>query len=108
MTGLELVLGDGIGIVAVGAARDRALRQRQRLADDQSWDRCWSGVSICAKAWICASMSAASAAQVVPAVVVVGQQALIEARVGAAGRRERCRRLNGMQPVKSIFGIAAG
>jgi hypothetical protein len=64
------------------------------------------GVSILANAWICASISAASAWRIAPAVVVVGRETLIEARVHAAGRAQVAVP-NGTQPVKSIFGIAA-
>ena len=83
----EHVLGDGVRIVAVGAARDRALSQRESLADHQRRIQV-ARRRILANAWICASISSRIGRASAPAVVLVGRQALIEARVDAARRRK--------------------
>ena len=82
----EQVLGDGIGIIAVGAARDRTLGQGHRLADDQrrveAGRRRHLGVRLDLRQHERRVRGAGA-----PAVVQIGGKPLIEARVRAAGAR---------------------
>ena len=84
--GLKFIFGDGIRVVAIGTARDRALRQRQCLADDQL------GIDVGGRQQLREGLNLRQheicvRGAIAPAIVVVDGQALKEARIRAAGTR---------------------